>query len=86
MGCPTTPPLPPPPPPPEDTELCKAAEERLEELGCKDREGNPMWVNKKSERFEETCRIIQEEGLISINPRCVMEAESCDEAKACPPE
>ncbi len=45
-----------------------------------------MWVNKKSERFEETCRIIQEEGLISINPRCVMEAESCDEAKACPPE
>ena len=86
LGCPPEPFVPDPTPIPEDTEYCGAAEERLEELECKDREGNPMWVNKLGERFGETCRIAQDEGRIFINPKCIHSAVSCEEANACPPE
>jgi hypothetical protein len=86
LGCPPEPHVPDPTPVPEDTEHCGAAERRLEELDCKDREGNPMWVNKRGERFGETCRIAQEEARIFVNPKCIGAAKTCDEANACPPE
>lgn len=86
LGCPPEPDVPGPTPEPEDTDQCGAAEARLEELQCLDRESNPMWVNKKSERFGETCRIAQEDARIFINPVCIRDAKTCDEAKACPPE
>lgn len=49
-----------------------------------DRAGNPMWVNLNGERFKTTCEIAQEEGRIFLNPRCISEAATCEEAKACP--
>lgn len=85
-ACPPEPHVPDPTPIPEDTEFCGDAEARLEELGCKDLEGNPMWVNKKGERFGETCRIAQEEGRLFLNPKCIIAAKTCEEAKECPPE
>ena len=83
-GCP--PPPPNPIPDVTDTEVCPAAEARLEELQCKDRKGDPMWVNKRGEHFADTCKKAQEEGGIFVNPRCISTAQSCEEAKACPPE
>lgn len=86
VACPPEPNVPDPTPIPEDTEYCTAAEKRLGELGCKDRNGDPMWVNKKGERFGETCRIAQEEGRVFVNPKCIHDAKSCEEALECPPE
>lgn len=87
IGCPppTDPHHPGPTPDVEDTDMCDAAEKQLEELECKDRRGDPMWVNKKGERFGDTCRIAQTEGTIFLNPKCVANAPTCDEAKVCPP-
>ncbi len=65
--------------------MCFDAGKNLEDLQCRDRHGDPMWVNKKGEPFAETCRILQEEGNIYINPRCIAGAKTCEEAKACPP-
>jgi hypothetical protein len=82
-GCPE-PVVPKPAPIPEDTDWCGAAEQRLEELQCKDMRGDPMWVNKNGERFKQTCETAQEEGRVALNPRCIAEAPSCEEAKRCP--
>lgn len=68
-----------------DTDQCESAEKKLEELECKDRRGDPMWVNKKGERFQETCRRAQEEGTIFLNPKCIANAKTCEEANVCPP-
>lgn len=85
-GCPPPPPEPKGPTPiPKDTDVCGDAGANLEELQCLDRNGDPMWVNKQGEKFEETCRRLQEEGGIFINPVCVRDAKTCREAKACPP-
>ena len=81
-GCPPVEPK--PAPIPEDTDWCGAAEQTLERLGCTDMRGDPMWVNKNGERFEATCETAQEEGRIFLNPRCVAEAVTCEEAKTCP--
>lgn len=66
------------------TDHCAQAEARLEALGCRDRRGDPMWVNRKGERFAQTCRTIQEQGGVFIDPACIAGAESCEEANACP--
>lgn len=86
-GCPPVPELHHPGPTPDvvDTDECEAAEKRLEELECKDRRGDPMWVNKRGERFQETCRIAQDEGTIFLNPKCIANAKTCEEANTCPP-
>lgn len=76
--------VPNPPPPPSDTDMCGDAEATLERLECKDSLGDPMWVNKKGERFVETCRKIQEEALIFLDPKCVANAITCEEANECP--
>lgn len=68
-----------------DTDQCAAADENLEDLQCRDAAGDPMWVNKNNERFEITCKRLQEEGGIMVNPKCIAEAKDCDTAKACPP-
>lgn len=68
----------------EDTEFCLGAEQNIERLQCMDRAGNPMWINLHGERFSETCRVVQDEGGIFLNPRCVMEAETCEEVNECP--
>ena len=81
-GCP--PPEPKPAPIPEDTDWCEAAEQTLERLQCKDMRGDPMWVNKNGERFKQTCETAQEDGRVFLNPKCVGEAASCEEAKKCP--
>ncbi len=83
VGCPTPPD---PTPPVVDTDLCGEAGKNLEELQCRDREGNPMWVNLGDERelFVDTCKIAQEAGGIFLNPKCISEASSCEEAKKCP--
>ena len=83
-GCPKTY-HPGPTPDVRDTDQCEAAEEKLEELECKDRRGDPMWVNRKGEPFQETCRIAQEEGTIFLNPKCIANAKTCEEANDCPP-
>jgi len=67
-----------------DTDLCGEAEVNLERMQCKDRAGDPMWVNRRGERFRDICTKAQEEGGIFLNPRCIMEAKTCEEAKACP--
>ena len=84
-GCP--PPVEPtgPTPTPRDTDACEDAGKNLEKLQCLDRHGDPMWVNKHGEPFSETCRTLQEEGNIYINPTCIRDAKTCEEAKACPP-
>lgn len=74
-----------PTPVPTDTDKCVAAEARLESLGCLDRKGNPMWVNLDGERFGETCRRVQEQGKIALDPKCIAAAASCKEANSCPP-
>ncbi len=44
-----------------------------------------MWVNKHGEKFEDTCRTLQEEGGVFINPKCITLSKTCKEVKACPP-
>jgi hypothetical protein len=73
-------------PVPKDTDWCLGAEQNLELMKCKDRAGDPMWVNKKGERFEDTCKTAQEKGRIFLNPRCIAEAMSCENANQCPAE
>ena len=67
-----------------DTDFCDDAELNLEKLQCKDSLGNPMWVNKRGERFQETCRKAQEEALIFLDPKCVSTATTCEGANECP--
>jgi hypothetical protein len=74
-----------PTPVPRDTDACGTAGAQLEDLKCRDRNGDPMWVNKHGEKFEQTCRTLQEEGGIFINPKCITLSKTCEEAKACPP-
>lgn len=74
-----------PTPEPRDTDWCQAAEQNLEKLQCLDRAGDPMWVNKKGERFAQMCETAQEEGEIFLNPKCVAEATDCEKANQCPP-
>lgn len=69
----------------KDTDLCGAAKDNLEEMQCMNRDGTKMWINNQGEGFDETCRRLQEEGGIFLDPKCVSEAQTCDEAKACPP-
>lgn len=45
-----------------------------------------MWVNRRGERFAETCRTTYEQGGVFLNPQCIVEAGSCQEANACPAE
>jgi len=78
------PPGPVPVPEVEDTELCGAAGDNVKKLQCKDRAGDPMWVNKNGETFKEICERVQEKGGVFMNPKCVMNATSCDEVKQCP--
>lgn len=82
-GCPE-PVVPNPTPPPADTDKCDVAEANIEALECRDSEGDPMWINRNGERFGDTCRMAQEEGLIFLNPSCVAEAPTCDAINECP--
>ncbi|HSN97966.1 MAG TPA: hypothetical protein VLS89_06695 [Candidatus Nanopelagicales bacterium] len=66
-----------------DTDWCREAEIRLEALACKDPRGEPMWVNRRGERFAETCRVTQKEGGVFLNPRCIAQVEACSEVDAC---
>lgn len=95
-GCPaSTDPQPPQPPPPRpgpsptpevrDTDKCGAAYENLKGLECRDSRGKPMWVNSDDETFDVTCRRIQEEGGVFLDPVCIAEAPTCEEANVCPP-
>ncbi|EYF07652.1 Hypothetical protein CAP_8153 [Chondromyces apiculatus DSM 436] len=72
------------PPVVPDTDLCGAAEARLEALQCKDPRGQPMWVNRLGERFGETCRVTQKEGGVFLNPGCIAKVNACSEVDACP--
>jgi len=74
----------PQPKPAPDTDYCDAAGYQIEKLGCRDRRGDPMWVNKHGERFGETCRKIQKASGIFLNPKCISEAKNCNEVMACP--
>ncbi len=76
--------VPNPPPLPEDTDKCDDAEATLERMQCRDSLGDPMWVNKRGERFQETCRKAQEEALIFLDPACVATATACAAANECP--
>lgn len=68
----------------EDTDFCDEAEAKLEELGCRDRRGDPMWVNRNGERFAATCQTIQDEGGVFLDPKCIANAKTCEEAMSCP--
>jgi hypothetical protein len=82
LGCSSTPK--PSPATPPDGDWCAAAEARLEKLDCRDPRGDPMWVNRRGERFADTCRTAYEQGGVFLNPQCIAEAASCQEANACP--
>lgn len=73
-----------PAPVPEDTNWCDEAGERVEELECLDRAGEPMWINKHGETFAQICVVVQEEGRIGLDPQCIAKAVSCEELKRCP--
>lgn len=73
------------PPPVRDTDWCREAELRLEALECRDPRGDPMWVNRRGERFAVTCRVAHQEGGVSLNPRCIAQVKSCSEVDACAP-
>jgi len=75
-----------PDPTPTDTDYCLPAEQNLERLQCRDRAGNPMWVNRHGERFRDTCETAQREGRIFFNPKCITNAKHCTEANRCPAE
>jgi len=75
-----------PTPTPTDTGHCLQAEQKLKRLQCKDRAGDPMWVNRHGERFRDTCKTAQEEGGIFLNPKCIANARSCTEVNQCPAE
>jgi len=75
-----------PTPTPTDTDYCLPAEQNLERLQCRDRAGNPMWVNRHGERFRDTCETAQREGRIFFNPKCIANAKHCTEANRCPAE
>jgi hypothetical protein len=66
------------------TEYCQAAEGNLESLQCLNPDGTPMWVNADGEPFHVTCARVQESGGVFINPRCIADATTCEEANACP--
>lgn len=83
VACPG-PVTPKPAPIPQDTNKCADAEKTLERLQCKDLRGDPMWVNRKGERFQKTCETAQEDGRIFLNPKCISDAPTCEEAKQCP--
>lgn len=85
-SCPSTTPTPVgPTPTPRDTDVCGEAGKNIEELKCLDRRGDPMWVNRNGEKFEETCRKLQEEGGIFLDPKCIAAATTCEQVVACPP-
>jgi hypothetical protein len=44
-----------------------------------------MWVNSDGETFDVTCRRIQEQGGVFLDPACIAESPTCEEANACPP-
>lgn len=73
-----------PAPVPVDTDKCQAAESNLQKLQCRDRAGDPMWVNKLGERFAVTCQKAQTDGRIFVNPACVASAKDCTTANQCP--
>lgn len=66
-----------------DTDWCESAEVNIKQLNCKDPVGNPMWVNLKGEPFATTCRILQEQGGIFIDPKCIATVSSCKEIDQC---
>ncbi|WP_428264084.1 hypothetical protein [Haliangium sp.] len=63
---------------------CVAAEARLESLDCRDPRGDPMWENRRGERFADTCHTLQDEGGVFVDPECIANAATCEEANACP--
>jgi hypothetical protein len=65
--------------------MCDAAEKKLFDLKCTDRHGNLMWVNKNGEKFGDTCRTVQQSGGVFLNPSCITNASTCQEANTCPP-
>jgi len=66
------------------TGACDAAQAQLKKLDCRDPKGDPMWVNRRGEEFADTCRRIQTEGGIFIDPACIAGATTCEEANTCP--
>lgn len=83
VGCPVRDPVS-PTPDVKDTDLCGEAEANIIRLKCLDRRGDPLWVNRKGEEFEDTCRIAQEQGGVFLNPDCIRNATTCAEVVACP--
>lgn len=82
-GRPIEPEEPKPTPEIKDTDLCDDAEEKLKELGCLDRRGDPLWKNRKGEEFSDLCRIIQDVGKIYLNPGCILYSKNCEEVLEC---
>lgn len=74
----------PQPLPPEETELCDKAGENIQALKCLDRKGNPMWENLRGVAFAETCKIVQEQGGVFVDPSCIASAKNCAEVMTCP--
>lgn len=83
IGCSCSP-SPEHPDPVSGSEYCDEAQFNLEQLNCLNPDNTPMWINADGEEFADTCLRIQEEGGIFIDPKCISEAESCEEADNCP--
>ena len=67
------------PPPAEDTPAdCQSACDRLRELGC--REGQTAPGSDRT--CEQVCNNVAESG-VSLNTKCVVEIQSCDQVSEC---
>lgn len=80
VGCPRAP-QDPPPPTPEPApapDACEPACAKFRDLDCE--EGKPT---PKGAPCEDVCRNAEESGAITLNPLCVLAAQTCDEARRC---
>jgi len=76
--------VPGPGPKPDDTNMCGQAGLNLEKLKCLDSRGGKMWINSKGVPFEKTCQRAQDIGGAALDPVCIANAKTCEEANVCP--
>lgn len=80
VGCTQTfyPPRPEPVPDAGTPPDCAAACARMTELGCEESKPTP-----NGSTCEEVCNNVESSGVITIQPACVVEIESCDQINGC---
>lgn len=63
---------------PTTRERCSAACSKMRSLAC------PDWADTgDGARCEDVCENVESSGVMSLNPSCVADAATCDDAKVC---